>query len=74
MGDDIKTDLEDTKYDGMDWIWLAQDRDQQWYTVNVALSLLIPYEFGNFLTKQLSAFQEGLWSMELVKYWCYVFY
>jgi hypothetical protein len=35
---------------GMDWITLAQDREE-WRTVlNTAMELCVPYHAGNFLT------------------------
>jgi hypothetical protein len=48
--DNIKTDLRETEWGGMDWIDLAQDRDQWSVVVN----------------SQLAASQEGLNSMESV--------
>jgi hypothetical protein len=40
--DNIKTDLRDTVWDGMDWIDLAQDRDQLRALVNTAMNLRVP--------------------------------
>jgi hypothetical protein len=38
--DNIKMDL--IGYDGMDWIDLAQDRDQWWALVNTVMNLQVP--------------------------------
>jgi hypothetical protein len=32
----------------MDWIHLAQDRDQWWAVVNTVMNLWVPYNVGNF--------------------------
>jgi hypothetical protein len=39
--DDIKIDLIGIEWGGMDWIDLAQDRDQWWALVNTAMKLLV---------------------------------
>jgi hypothetical protein len=40
--DNIKIDLGETGWDGMNWIDLAQDRDQWRALVNTAMNLLVP--------------------------------
>jgi hypothetical protein len=40
--DNIKTDLRERGWDGMDWIDLAQDRDQWRTLVNTVMNLLVP--------------------------------
>jgi hypothetical protein len=40
--DNIKMDLRETKWDGMDWIELAQNRDQWRALVNTAMNLRVP--------------------------------
>jgi hypothetical protein len=40
--DNIKIDLRETGWDGMDWIDLAQDRDQWRALVNMVMNLLVP--------------------------------
>jgi hypothetical protein len=42
--DNIKTDLivREIEWGGMDWIDLAQDRDQWWGLVNTVMSLWVP--------------------------------
>jgi hypothetical protein len=40
--DDIKMDLREIEWDGMDWIKLAQDRDQWRTLVNTVTNLRVP--------------------------------
>jgi hypothetical protein len=40
--DNIKIDLREIEWDGMDWINLAQDRDQWRALMNMVMSLLVP--------------------------------
>jgi hypothetical protein len=39
--DNIKMDLREIGFDGVNWIWLAQDRVQWWTFVSMAMSLQI---------------------------------
>jgi hypothetical protein len=39
--DKIKMDLREIGWDGMDWIDLAQDRDQWWALLNTVMNLRI---------------------------------
>jgi hypothetical protein len=41
MGDNIKMDLRDMGLKGVDWIHLAQNRDQWWDFVNMAVILCV---------------------------------
>jgi hypothetical protein len=40
--DNIKIDLREIGWNGVDWIDTAQDRDQWWALVNAVLNLLVP--------------------------------
>jgi hypothetical protein len=40
--DNIKMDLREIRWDGMDWIDLAQDRDQWSALVNKVMNLWVP--------------------------------
>jgi hypothetical protein len=40
--DNIKMDLRETGWDGMDWIELTQDRDQWRALVNTVMNLQVP--------------------------------
>jgi hypothetical protein len=48
--DNIKMDLREIGWDGMDWIDLAQDRDQWRALVNTVTNLRVPYNAGKFLS------------------------
>ena len=48
--DNIKMDLQEVGYKGMDWIELAQDRDRWWALVSAVMNLRHPWNAGNFLT------------------------
>jgi hypothetical protein len=38
------------RYGDVNWIHLAQDRDQWWVLVNTVMNLWVPQNAGNFLT------------------------
>jgi hypothetical protein len=40
--DNIKTDLREVRWGGMEWINLSQDRDQWTALVNTAMNLRVP--------------------------------
>jgi hypothetical protein len=40
--DNIKIDLRETQWDGVDWIYQAQDRDQWRALVNTVMNLPVP--------------------------------
>jgi len=40
--DNIKMDLQEVRYGGMDWIELAQDRDRWWEFLNAVMKLRFP--------------------------------
>jgi hypothetical protein len=48
--DNIKMDLREIGWDGMDWIDLAQDRDRWRALVNTVINLRVPQNAGNFLS------------------------
>ena len=60
----IKMDLQEVGWEGMDWIDLAQDRERWRALVKVVMNLRVPQNAGNFLAENWLASQEGLCSME----------
>jgi len=40
--DNIKMDLQEVGYGGMDWIGLAENRDSWWALVNAAMNIRFP--------------------------------
>jgi hypothetical protein len=48
--DNIKMDLREIGWDGMDWVHLAQDRDKWRSLVNTVMTLRAPYNSGKFLS------------------------
>jgi hypothetical protein len=48
--DNIKMDLREIEWDGMDWIDLAQDRDQWRALVNTVMNLRDPSNAGKFMS------------------------
>jgi hypothetical protein len=62
--DNIKTDLREIGWDGMDWIDLAQDRDQWRGHVNTVMNLRVPIYAGKFMSGcTIAGSQEGLSSV-----------
>jgi len=49
--EDITTDLKEIGWQGVDWIQLAQNRDQWQAVWNVIMNLQVPYKAGNFLIR-----------------------
>jgi hypothetical protein len=48
--DNIKTDLTEIGLGGIDWIDLAQDRDQWRALVNTVMNIRVPQNVGKFLS------------------------
>jgi hypothetical protein len=47
--DNIRIDLTEIEWKGVDWMHLAQGRDQLRALVNMVMNLGVPYKEGNFL-------------------------
>jgi len=39
------------RWEGLDWMYLAQDMDQWQAILNTVMNLWVPYKVGNFLTE-----------------------
>jgi CRISPR/Cas system-associated protein Cas7 (RAMP superfamily) len=50
LEDNIKIDLHEVGYGGMDWIGLAQDRHRWRELLDAVMNLRVPYNAGNFFT------------------------
>lgn len=62
----MKMDLKQIKWQGKNWIYLAQAKDKWWAVVNRVRNLPVPHNTGYFLTsREILAPQERLHSMEL---------
>jgi len=48
--DNIRMDIWEKGWEGVDWIHLAQDRDQWQTLVKTVMDLLVPQKERNFLT------------------------
>jgi hypothetical protein len=46
----IKIDIREIGWDGMDWIDLAKDRDQWRALVSTVMNLRVPFNAGKFLS------------------------
>jgi predicted small integral membrane protein len=42
MGDNIIIDLRETGWERVDWVHLAQNKDQWWALVNMVTNILVP--------------------------------
>jgi hypothetical protein len=52
MADNIKMDLKEIGWEGVDWIYLAQDSDRLRALVNSIVNLQDPQTMGNFSVKR----------------------
>jgi hypothetical protein len=59
--DNIKMDLREIGWDGMDWIYLAQDRDQWRALVNAVMNLRFHKKLGSSCT--IGSFSRNFSSM-----------
>jgi hypothetical protein len=50
LEDNIKIDLREIGWEGMNWIHLAQDRNQWPALANTVLNLRVPQHVGKFLS------------------------
>jgi hypothetical protein len=59
-------DFNDIGLEGVEWIRLAQDRDQLWTFVNAVMNFRVTKKAGNFLSSwgALTVSQEGLHYMQ----------
>jgi hypothetical protein len=48
--DNIKMDVREIGWDGVDWIELAEDRDQWRALVNTVMNFRVPQNAGKFLS------------------------
>jgi hypothetical protein len=48
--DNIKKGPREVGWDGVDWVDLAEDRDQWWALVNMVMNLQVPWDAGKFLS------------------------
>jgi hypothetical protein len=56
--DNIKINLREIGWDGVDWIDLAQDRDQWRALVNTVSNLRVPSNSGKFLSRRFGRREE----------------
>jgi hypothetical protein len=61
--DNIRMDLDGIGWEGVDWMHLAEDRDQWWALVNMVVNLQVPEKSNNLMTSRVTILQEGLCSM-----------
>jgi hypothetical protein len=62
----IRLDLKKIRWEVVDWIHVAQDRDQWRAVVNTVKNLQVPYKEVNILTGWVTSSQEGTFCVNLV--------
>jgi hypothetical protein len=45
----MRMSFREVGWEGVDWMHLAQNKDQWWALVNTAVNVLDPIKWGNFL-------------------------
>jgi hypothetical protein len=56
----IRIDLKETGRKSMDWMHLAQDRDQWQVLVNPVMNLQVPYKVGNLTSSPTGTLQHRI--------------
>jgi hypothetical protein len=73
--DSIKMELRGLGWGGVDWNYLAQDRDQWRALVNMVMNLRVPWHFGNFLSSCIiGGFSRRAQPHEVIQYACIIVY
>jgi hypothetical protein len=70
--DNIKMVLREIGWGGIDWIDLAQDRDQWRAFVNTVMNLLVPLNFGKFLSSCTMSGFSGRAELHELSYCSYI--
>jgi hypothetical protein len=52
--DDIRIGLRETGWEGVEWIHLAQDRDQWQAFMNMVMNIWVPQKVESFFTSQVT--------------------
>jgi hypothetical protein len=52
----IRMDLREIGWEGVDWIHLALDRDQWWAVVNMVMNLRVPWKTVSFLIIRMTIY------------------
>jgi hypothetical protein len=61
-----KTGFKETGWEGVGWIYVAQDRSKWWNLVKKVMKIRLPENVGTFqLAEEILASQEGLRSVSL---------
>jgi hypothetical protein len=60
LEDNIKMAPREMGLEDVDWIHLAQDKEEWWELANMVMNLRVPYNAENIFVEQLLAFEEEL--------------